>query len=351
MILTGVALWVGSLTWLATRKLVPLDVPVSLSRGLIRSKEFSINLDSGYYIQIEVERTPSLGDLECRMWHLWGCDEVPSALNARWTISRAGRKELSGSSDDINGGSYRIGFVGRKVGHFASSGGRYKLDVEVLSDTLALNKGHPRLRIEDDGDGYNLIGQRRVELSILSAILAFVGGSLLLVSSARQRADHLIALGISTNPSKAHRTADSRPKLPSKALFAVPPPFGLFTTSLIVPPVVLLFVLQGLTMFPAHGIWVLTSTRKLKPPGVGQMVAPLVLRIDKKDQWFLDGKLVSPSQFPAALKEAFSRRPDWVVYLVADGDLEFQKPATAIDMIQGLHARVVLGAPREGNAR
>jgi len=350
MILTGVALWVGSLTWLATRKLVPLDIPVSLSRGHITTREFSVNLDSGYYIEIEVERMPSLGDLECRMWHLWGCDEVPSALKARWTISRAGRKELSGSSDDINGASYRVGIVGRKVGHFASSGGRYKLDVELLSDTLALNEGHPRLRIEDDGDGYNLIGQRRVELSILSAILVFVGGSLRLVSSARQRADHRVALGISTNPSKVRYLAGSHQTLPRGAIFAGLPPFGLYMTSILMLLVFSFCVLLGLALVHQRGIWVLTSNRKSRSP-TDRMVSPLVLRIDKKDQWFLDGKLVAPNQFPEVLKEALSRRPDWVVYLIADGDLEFQKPATAIDLIQGLHARVVIGAPREDDAQ
>ena len=54
-----------------SRKLVPLDVPVSLWNGQIRTVEFSINLDTGYYIEIELAKTPSLPRrlVDCSSWH------------------------------------------------------------------------------------------------------------------------------------------------------------------------------------------------------------------------------------------------------------------------------------------
>jgi hypothetical protein len=182
MILAGLALGVGSISWLVTRKRVPLDIPISLSRGHVRTQEFGINLNSGYYIEIEVDRAPSLDNLECQMW---GCYEempaslevqrVPAVLRVQWVLSSAGHVEPSGRSDDINGGSGHLGVVGRKVGYFSSSGGQYRLDVDVLSDTSVLNKGNPRLKVEADGEGYNRLSRLNENLPIVPGMVVVVG--------------------------------------------------------------------------------------------------------------------------------------------------------------------------------
>jgi hypothetical protein len=52
MILTGLILWIGPASWLATRKLVVRDPPISLTRGPIQTTEFIINLHSGYRIEM-----------------------------------------------------------------------------------------------------------------------------------------------------------------------------------------------------------------------------------------------------------------------------------------------------------
>jgi hypothetical protein len=338
MILAGVVLFVGSWSLLATRKLVPLDVPVSLSRGHIRSG-FEVNLDAGYLIEIEVEDRPPIDNLDCLMW---GCNNAPAILKARWTLSSDGRIEVTGNSDD-NG---RCCDGGRIIGAFRSDGGQSTIDVDVLSDTNVLNKAHPRLRIEADAGGYRRVGRLREGLAFVSAIIVAAGVIVLLLANAKERAEHPIALGVSPNPAKAHCTPDSRRTLPRKALFAGLPTFGLYTVLILITLALCVSVLRGLNRSPAHGILVLTSSRKLRTPRLDQLVSPLVLRIDKKNQWFLNGELVSRDQFPDALKHALSRRPDWVLYLVADGDLEFLKAATAIDTIQALHARVILGPPK-----
>ena len=95
----------------------------------------------------------------------------------------------------------------------------------------------------------------------------------------------------------------------------------------------------------SKGIWVLTSSRSLKTPGSDQLVKPLILRIDKQNRWLLDGKPVSPDAFPNALKESLNRRSDWFVYLDANPELPFGVTAGAMDMIQGLHAHIILGTP------
>jgi hypothetical protein len=176
----GVALYVGSMSWLATRKLVPLDIPISLSRGQVRTEQFGINLDSGYHIQLEVDGGhPVEYDLECVMW---GCNGTPSVLQARWTLFHDGKSEASGGSEGTNGASGNLRTVGRVVGYFASSGGRYRLDVDVLSDTDFLNVRHPRLRIQADGNAYDRRQRFYTLLPFPSGLLVAIGGTLLLLS-------------------------------------------------------------------------------------------------------------------------------------------------------------------------
>lgn len=79
--------------------------------------------------------------------------------------------------------------------------------------------------------------------------------------------------------------------------------------------------------------------------GFDPWLKPLVLRIDAKNRWFPDGEPVTPDNFPGALRKSLSRRPDWFVYLEADPGLDFGVPARAMDMIQGLYAKVILMVP------
>jgi biopolymer transport protein ExbD len=341
ILLAGVALYAGSRYWMATRKLIALDVPISLSRGHIRTEEFDINLDSGYYVEIEVEKTPSLGNLDCLMW---GCYETPAILRAQWTLSNAGQVELSGSSDATNGGSGNLGTVGRKVGYFRCSGGRYRLDLDVLSDTSVLNTGNPRLKVEADGEGYNYLGRLYDELPIVPGMLVVVGGTLLLLSRTEKNAEQSTAIEVSVAPGIEHQSADSLRRFPRRAVFSGLPAFA------VIAVFVLMLVLIPLWLVtfwkePSKGIWVLTSSRSLKTSGTDQLVEPLILRIDKQNRWFLDGKAVSPETFSAALKKELSRRSDWFVYLDANPELPFGVPAAAMDMIQELNAKIIFVTP------
>ena len=179
--------------------------PISLSRGHVRTEDFSINLDCGYFIEIEVARTPSLDNLECQMW---GCYETPAILRTHWILSRAGQVELSGSSDDIDGVSGNLGVMGRKAGYFTSSGGRHRIDIDVLSDTSVLNKNNPRLKVEADGEGYNHLSRLREGLPIIPGMVVVIGVVLLLLSRSQRNAEQSTGLGISTVPGSRRRGAD-----------------------------------------------------------------------------------------------------------------------------------------------
>ena len=341
ILLAGVALYAGCRYWLTTRKLIALDMPISLSRGQLSTEEFGINLDSGYYVEIEVEKTPSLGNLECLMW---GCYDTPAILKAQWTLSSAGQVELSGSSDRTNGASGNLGAVGRDVGYFRCSGGRQRLDVEVLSDTTILNAGNPRLKVEADGEGYDRVNRLYDELPLVPGMLVVIGGTLVLLSLTEENAEQSTAIEVSAAPGIRHQGADSLRRFPRRALFSGLPPFAViaaFTLMLVLIPLWLVTFWKE----SSKGIWVLTSSRSLKTPGSDQLVKPLILRIDKQNRWLLDGKPVSPDAFPNALKESLNRRSDWFVYLDANPELPFGVTAGAMDMIQGLHAHIILGTP------
>jgi biopolymer transport protein ExbD len=56
----------------------------------------------------------------------------------------------------------------------------------------------------------------------------------------------------------------------------------------------------------------------------------------------LNSRLIAPEQLDSALRESLKIRPDWVVYVGADPDVDWQYVADIVDIIQSAHAKVVL---------
>jgi biopolymer transport protein ExbD len=342
LILCGVTPYACFECWLATRKLVPLDIPVSLSRGHIRTPEFSINLDAVYYIAFEVEKTSAVGNLECLMR---GCDETPAILSVKWTLSSGGQVESSGSTDFMYGSFGGAGTVECAAGWFASSGGRHRLDIDVLSDASILNTGSPRLKIEANRDRYDHLSRLSADLLFVSGMLVIVGGVMLLATRKR-KAKQSTDLTIFAAPGAGQKGAGHLRKLPRSVLFSgLPPSFALLAVSLLLLVSVPVWN-HEFWREPARGILVLTSAQSRMTPGYGQGSKPLTLRIDKERRWFFEDKPVSPEEFPAALRQALNRRPDWFVCVDADPALDVQLPARAMDTIQGLFAKIIVATPK-----
>lgn len=342
-ILGGVVLYAGSQYWLATRKLVPLDIPISLSRGHIRTPEFSINLDAVYVIAIEVEG-PSGDSLQCLMW---GCDEATSILRAQWALSSDGQVEVTGKREGGDAGpSSKWNPVGRYLGAFRSDGGRYRLDVEVLSDASAVNAGNPRLRVEACPYARGEIGAMYRDQPIVFGVFVIIGGIMLALARSKQNAEQSADLSIFTAPGAGQQGAGylrlrqfSRPKL-----FSGPPSFALLAASVLLMVGFPLWIIRDSWRY-SKGIRVLTSDRSRTTPRYDQGSKPLTLRIDKQRRWFFEGQPVSPEEFPAVLQQALNRRPDPFVCVDADPDLDYQVPARAMDMIQGQFAKIIIATP------
>ncbi len=343
MILGTLALYIGFTIWAATRKLLPLDNPISLSRGHVTTELFSVNLKSTYQVQVQIDPNHGLFDLQCDAGEQ--CHKSLSMLKAHWVLSSAGQIVASGDIDNKFGD---MAVLVWPLGFFGSLGREYRIDLDVLSDTGSLNQANPRLIVEIGEDGYARFSELSGIVPLFSEITGAVGLALLCVSRSRRNPCPANVMGLSSTLGIAFRSIHSIRRLPKVGRYSRLPSFGFYTAYLLTLVFCCIYVLQGLniTQFPSRGILVLTSSRSIGTPGHGPGFQPLVLRIDQKRQWFFNGRPVAPADLPTALKESLGRRSDWAVCLDADSKLDFGALAPAIDVIQGLHSKIVLVTPK-----
>ena len=119
--------------WLETRTFVALDMPVSLTKGDIRTPDFLVNLKGWYHVVVWVDS--DFSGCQAGLSHL--------ALVSRSTIQSNGNViEFSEGRD-------------RYLGHFyATKRGHYAVAVETMSDPTCLNAGHPRIGVWTESNGY-----------------------------------------------------------------------------------------------------------------------------------------------------------------------------------------------------
>jgi hypothetical protein len=150
LILIAASIYGGWEWWMATRTWVPLDMPVSLAQGHIRSPEFKINLDAGFWIFVEVETKVDDEGVSCLIGYTsdYCRKNGVRELRASWTLFDSGRVVASGSSDRDQGLRGGMLSKARGLGNFSvPAGNHFVLDVEVPEDNSHFNGGHPRLAI------------------------------------------------------------------------------------------------------------------------------------------------------------------------------------------------------------
>src|SRR6201998_691451 len=99
LILIAAAIYGGWEWWMATRTWVPLVMPVSLAQGHIRSSEFKINLDAGFWIFVEVETQVDDEGVSCLTGYTsdYCRKNGVRELRASWTLSDRGGVGARGS--------------------------------------------------------------------------------------------------------------------------------------------------------------------------------------------------------------------------------------------------------------
>ena len=181
LILAGAALFGGWQWWMATRTWVPLEMPISLAQGHIRSPEFKINVDSGFWIWVEVETQVGDDDVSCLIGYRSDYCEKNNVheLRAVWTLSQEGKPIAGGPTDRWPGVRGGMESKARGLGSFVvPPGDHYVLDLDIPEDYSRFDAGHPRLAIITTS--YWVFENEQTWIFLLSTLLAVVGIAMIL---------------------------------------------------------------------------------------------------------------------------------------------------------------------------
>jgi biopolymer transport protein ExbD len=334
-ILAAIILFLGTARWVETRTYVAVDIPVTLSRGHIRTGDFKINLRALYSILIVTDD------------YSFGCYE-DSALQTRRISSVSGHAITGLGHDAVPHGEDVT--MGPFLGTFESEPGRYSLDIEVLSDASCLDPLHPRLYISASPTDYAK-WRNRYELGCLVSLVAgAIGIVLLSIASVRhfRRASASDAL-ISILEPRGHDCRPARQKITSiSAAFPVFSQVGLLYAQillLLVIPSVLVFMHSWGYDRHSVGLFVLTYFPQSSLFRHNSCTEEWVVRVDSEDDWYLNSKRVKQDELPKLLRQQIGQRTSCIVFLDANPDVPYALAVHAIDLIGETPGRVVLLTP------
>jgi len=193
-ILTGIAAVCSWALWSETRTWVPVDMPVSLTVGHIRTREFKTNQNAQYEIEIDAERNIPFQMLNCLLGvediYPERCKNTPPVVRASWVLLSGGAALAHGSSDDFKGGGWSV-TISRGLGSVTLERGKpYVLDVDILTDGTLLQPAHPRLKIGVHPDYYEANMWITLMITAFAGVLGLIGIVLLLIGLLRKRPFH-----------------------------------------------------------------------------------------------------------------------------------------------------------------
>jgi biopolymer transport protein ExbD len=331
LLLGGLGLIAGIQFWHVTRIFVPLDIPVSLSRGHIQTGEFLINRDAIYEVSIEFAASSGFGQGDCEQLSYAG-----KPLQTRWTAKR------NGIPDTQAGRAHTDGCY---LGGLSAESGRYELDVEVLSDSGSLNALKPRLHIEAYWGAYLETEEIADYLSLWGAAFASVGASLLCLSSfSTRKASPSVLLQIVAPRGSPFpiRRRDLPLVGPSRILPLAGYAYAVFWSLLLVVH------LMWFASFARH--WFAIPARLIRPGVIAanadRRETGLLVYVDRNALLYLNSKLVTREALPAALEYELARRGDRSVYVEGDSGAEAGVVIRAMDIVRGVGGKVVMMTPR-----
>ena len=321
LVLAGLGVFIGVHHWMVTRTFNPVDMPISLARGHIKTGPFKINLRDNYRVEIDTGQS-------------WLVDPMcPSygRVKAQWVLHK----------DEQVVANWKESTPYTYLGGFDSEKGTYDLDLEILSDTGCLDPGHPRLLIHTGRSDYEVnVGAALWGSAFCAALGAIflVLGCIALSEVHRLRTLHL------TDSETVGQHFQWAQKLPLRKQFSAPPAFALIAgTSLFV----LIVVFMTISPLTPRGLYVYL----LKPgPLVAKndvSVEPIVVQVVDAGRGvapnlYVNSKPTSWGDLGNALKNELKIRSEWVVYVESDDNIPWADAVTVVDIAKGLHAKVVL---------
>lgn len=202
LISIGIALYATWALWLYTRVDRPVDIPISMAMGHIKSPILKINRSAPYEIEIEVQKNIPFDTLNCllgtamapRSTALQQCPDRPSVVNMSWALTSKGETIARGSSQDRRSGDWSNNSIARLLGTFQGQRGRsYELSVDVLADGSALSAGDPHLKVEVSSAVYEDDAVGSAILFFAMVALVVLGGVLVLASYIKARRARSVA--------------------------------------------------------------------------------------------------------------------------------------------------------------
>jgi biopolymer transport protein ExbD len=332
LMLAGIVGYVSVHHWMTTRSFAPIDIPVSLQAGHLRTGPFPINLGGVYTLSLTTENERA-GYSACAYTPATATSRYGEpALHTHWTLYKNGQVAAESGlsffwwSADLHGKS-----------------GVYDLDVEVLTDVRCLDRFRPRLTVRTDRSEYD---RSAFILLWICTLCAGTGASLLVIAGRRRYARLHIPVTPFTQSDVT--PANLRWKVPPRKWqsFSAAAWFGLIAVNVQVP---LLFVL--IVLYPTGErraglpVQILRVEKTSQPiPGLDPVVVRMRLTEgEPRPALFVDSLLVPWDDFEVQLQKALRRcPPSWPVYIEGDRDLDWETVATVIDRIKGLHVPVTM---------
>jgi biopolymer transport protein ExbD len=323
LFVAGIATFIAVQRWISTRIVRPVDMPVSLAAGHIRTGPFRLNLETSYWVSVDQGAWWNTGR---------ACVEQYPHLQTRTVLYQHGKV---------------VDMRLREASHFATfyaTPGEYELDVEVLSDFSCLDKGHPRLYVSAETVDYE---DGAILLKLAAAISAFFGVALLAFLPAVRAVVSREEIAKATDSAAVGQDFQWARILLLRRPISGLPAFGLFGGMVFALLALLMMLLTAGFEYKPTGFWVHVLKSGQAPAKSDAWTEPLIVRVKDAGPYqipklFVNSKEVEWEDLEKTLKHELAPRRDWVVYVGGDDAASFQHVANVIDAARGLHANVVL---------
>jgi len=336
LILVGVGTYAGIQHWMATRIVYPLDMPISLAAGHIRTVPFHLNFRADYavYLAINSSWQWERAHPECNPYQ---------HLQTRWVLYRDGK--VVDRQDQPTTLPWPTSFH--------ANPGTYELDIEVLNDFRCVDAIGPHLLIIANTEYYET---GAFALKTAAIVALYIGLCSLMFGSVvetvvRTAAQRETRIEIAEAAATAGQNFQWAQKLPLRRPISGLPGFGLIA-GILFALVAMLMMLLTIPM-TSKGLRVHLLKPGAIPAKSDSWTEPLIVRVNyagpgKEATVFLNSRQVAWDDLNRALKEELSRRREWVVYVEGDECVGWSNIAGVIDAARGEQAKVVLVTRNNG---
>ena len=151
LVVLGLGVFAAWKAWTGTRNETPLDVPITLRGGESITRQFRLNLDGLYLIEIAAERDATGDKVSCLLGVSTSpseCAGIAPVIDTDWVLLRDGQDVGRGNSKDPYSEPADARGVVRVIGQFPGEAGRaYELRVSSNASAPSLDAAQPWLRV------------------------------------------------------------------------------------------------------------------------------------------------------------------------------------------------------------